>query len=1238
MAFRVRAITASARRAAALAAASALASAPAASSATAPAAVTATAHLAAFSSRAAASALQQQQRQQQRPSSLLPTRRHFSAVPAAANAAAAGDTTTAAADDEDASPTSVSPAAFAASSRGGGRSAALGTSRRRIVSFVSTPPVAVPHPELPRISNSIFALMKQRHSLASLSQPPYVAFFDFNQRSSLTGWRVVDDNDVGGSSTGSFSWGTATNPITGAPMRTLVFQGRLGRLVLTEKDRETVISSTYNSAGGKFRRFMATARSVGLAGSLADRSNGGDGGTATTSADGESEDALHSRRAMLAAHVLAHGGTVAAGAVPASSSAAESAAAAATGTVRRRGRDAASRAAAATAGAGTARETAGIVELTPAQLALLSPEDQAAYIAAARAANVDVSLPTQQQQATETTATQEEHEDDPDPFGGRSGSAAGGGPATTAGAARRQRSEATALAAADAAAAAGNVSTTSAAAPRTSEDLEASRLRLQRASYAADVDSSLHDDDILETMDGFCGIVSPSFDPPVDTGHWDMLNLCLRTDDGPWIASMRPESSNATDLFLAAVAPSLAADGATPAYPRLVVNPAARPFTNTFIRFGDLMASTSGMLRDSSVSVAETPLRGFGLSIRGPPGPFRIEIAWIGALNSQAAGVSVAPEPGTTTVSVPAADAATATTADAADALLLTHARRTAEAEAAALAESRGIETRLPQVTETTTLPSFRRFGQFMRQSRFYTPGAVGTVERGWTPDAARAAAAANATNAAAHAAAHAAAAAAGLPDRTTSARATAAAAAGTRAGAGVTPILGETPLWDFVRGVGRRLSAREAPDQNAGAADSAAFAAAAAAAEAATEGERLAALARARGVVAAAETADAAAAPASAAAAAAKAGRAESAFMLEELFARESGTAVPTAAIPVSSAAAAAAPEGPSLVASVTQTTAESAAAAAATSAAFASVHPAFSGYRPPTLAELQSPTAALDGDAPRPATLTLSPGQFAASAASSHTGQLVLGMLGRQTDAAMAEDEEALLEHRRELRRSFGIDHVVVRVDPRAAVAKAAALRQLTTPPPVITARNADAVFAATGFGRNGERVIGTEETAERVRALVADADDVVTMGLLRHDFHAGSGPNKKEVDVKEGKQAMRKRLGSHGASAMGFPTQQEEDDFMAKAKHHPIVAGSENSDFMRLVFNSRLPSYIVQKESMVLSELRDVTGAATAHSHAVLRAQPEDVQRRFMDEMRRDTQMDTATADGGDGGQKK
>ena len=646
-------------------------------------------------------------------------------------------------------------------------------------------------------------------------------------------------------------------------------------------------------------------------------------------------------------------------------------------------------------------------------------------------------------------------------------------------------------------------------------------------------------------MDGFCGLVSPTLLPGMDIDHWDMLNLCIRTDDGPWIASLRPEANNPTDLFLAGVAPALAADGATPAYPRLVRNAAERPFVNSFVRFSDMMAATNGMLKDSSVRVTGTPVKGFGLSIRGPPGPFRIEIGWVGALNSLAAATT-APAPGTTTVSVSVADKARAESVEAAVAGHAQRAAAAAAAEAAAVTTA-GVETALPVVAETTTLPNFRRFDQFIRRPRDLAPGPLGEVDRAWNAYAQqRALPAARAAGATAAAAAE---------------QAQAQSRENEESGKTRVPVLGQ-PWKVFLSGLKSALSASAAPAHPFGPEPSTwtgSVAGAAAARENAMNGVNplaalfsrsrdnssdktdaaAAAAAEATGVVgesvvtlnhnhhrsandsarvSAVKTAEERAAEAAAAEATAAADRARaaasapSAFMLDKLFARASGidvadhsanahagaTATDSAADANAPAAAAATAAGPAVVvsdsaaaaayASLSPHAALHAAESAAMSAATAPPLPAaFAGYTPPSLDELLSPTAALAPSSPRPATVTLSPAQFASTATGAGYG--VIDLLGRfeaSASGSMVLDEEALLEHRRGLRAKYGIDHVVVRVDPRSALEKAAALRQLAMPPTQLGTSNAEDVLTGAAFNEKGERMMGVDETQQAIRKI--------------------------------------------------------------------------------------------------------------------------------------------------------
>jgi len=137
---------------------------------------------------------------------------------------------------------------------------------------------------------------------------------------------------------------------------------------------------------------------------------------------------------------------------------------------------------------------------------------------------------------------------------------------------------------------------------------------------------------------------------------------------------------------------------------------------------------------------------------------------------------------------------------------------------------------------------------------------------------------------------------------------------------------------------------------------------------------------------------------------------------------------------------------------------------------------------------------------------------------------------------------------------------------------------------------------------------------------------------MGLFQQNMPAAQGPGRRDIDMSEAGRAARKASGAiHGVSTLGFPTQEEEDAFVAQARQHPIVQGSRNDDYVRLVFNSRLPSHIVMKETLVLDELRDVTGARTIEQQAVLRKQQDaEVKQRFVEEMKRHTAVDQAADD--------
>lgn len=69
------------------------------------------------------------------------------------------------------------------------------------------------------------------------------AISDYEELACIDNWKIITDASMGGTSEGHLSYGVATNPITGKPMKTLIFQGRIGRLLVSEAQVER--ESTY---------------------------------------------------------------------------------------------------------------------------------------------------------------------------------------------------------------------------------------------------------------------------------------------------------------------------------------------------------------------------------------------------------------------------------------------------------------------------------------------------------------------------------------------------------------------------------------------------------------------------------------------------------------------------------------------------------------------------------------------------------------------------------------------------------------------------------------------------------------------------------------------------------------------------------------------------------------------------------------------------------------------------------
>jgi len=138
----------------------------------------------------------------------------------------------------------------------------------------------------------------------------------------------------------------------------------------------------------------------------------------------------------------------------------------------------------------------------------------------------------------------------------------------------------------------------------------------------------------LADVNGFCGIIGPVFQPALATDEWDAYNICVRTDGGPWTVTMRIPSTDDTEMFVAGIGPE---GGGPPKYPR-EVNMGDKRMRNLFLPFSEFTGSSAGRMKETKYNHA-TGISSFGISIRGPPGPFRIELAWIALKNVRDADV-----------------------------------------------------------------------------------------------------------------------------------------------------------------------------------------------------------------------------------------------------------------------------------------------------------------------------------------------------------------------------------------------------------------------------------------------------------------------------------------------------------------------------------------------------------------------------------------------------------------------
>ncbi len=268
------------------------------------------------------------------------------------------------------------------------------------------------------------------HPVAPLPEyPRYCLIHDFAKADAdYSDWRVITDESVGGTSQATLSWGEAEDPITGEKLRTLVFQGRLGRILVPQElaiDSETSSSKSPSASkviGKAFQSFIDPAVAAGIKGDVTS--------TSTSSSASSTKS-------------------------PASTK--------------------------LTSGEALAADSA--TTATPADAA--SEEDK--------------------------RALEEEEEE---------------------------------AAAAQAA-------------------LTHLNNQDQQASGGSD----------LEDVHGFCGLVSPPMQAGMDISRWDTYNICMRTDGGPWMVTLKPYATSSRyaregdDLYVAAVGPDGMDDYA---YPRLV--------------------------------------------------------------------------------------------------------------------------------------------------------------------------------------------------------------------------------------------------------------------------------------------------------------------------------------------------------------------------------------------------------------------------------------------------------------------------------------------------------------------------------------------------------------------------------------------------------------------------------------------------------------------------------------------
>ena len=117
----------------------------------------------------------------------------------------------------------------------------------------SVPPQPIPKAPAPSSSGGVLqSIIDIVRFYDDMDLPDYALIMDFKEKESLLGWRILTDAEMNGTSEASIAWGTATNPVTGEAMRTLVFQGRLGSIIIPEDTYQQ--QSEPSGVAGLFRR------------------------------------------------------------------------------------------------------------------------------------------------------------------------------------------------------------------------------------------------------------------------------------------------------------------------------------------------------------------------------------------------------------------------------------------------------------------------------------------------------------------------------------------------------------------------------------------------------------------------------------------------------------------------------------------------------------------------------------------------------------------------------------------------------------------------------------------------------------------------------------------------------------------------------------------------------------------------------------------------------------------------